>query len=74
MKMKELGYVFDLELVFYDVEEEDKEMYLVVYSEKLVIVFVLMNIEEGEEDNNVIRIMKNFRICGDCYVVVKFIF
>nr|VDD50662.1 unnamed protein product [Brassica oleracea] len=72
-KMKELGYVPDSESALHDVEEEDKETHLAVHSEKLAIVFALMNTEEGEEDNNAIRITKNLRICGDCHVAAKLI-
>lgn len=43
-KMKEEGYGFEIYFVFYDVEEEDKECYFIIYSEKLVIVFVFINI------------------------------
>ncbi|CAG7888498.1 unnamed protein product [Brassica rapa] len=72
-KMKEIGYVPDSESALHDVEEEDKETHLAVHSEKLAIVFALMNTEEGEEDNNAIRITKNLRICGDCHVAAKLI-
>ncbi|AEE78504.1 Tetratricopeptide repeat (TPR)-like superfamily protein [Arabidopsis thaliana] len=73
-KMKELGYVPDSESALHDVEEEDKETHLAVHSEKLAIVFALMNTKEEEEDsNNTIRITKNLRICGDCHVAAKLI-
>ncbi|ESQ45624.1 hypothetical protein EUTSA_v10010175mg [Eutrema salsugineum] len=68
-----LGYVPDSESALHDVEEEDKETHLAVHSEKLAIVFALMNTREGEEDNNAIRITKNLRICGDCHVAAKLI-
>lgn len=72
--MKELGYVPDSESALHDVEEEDKETHLAVHSEKLAIVFALMNTKEEEEDsNNTIRITKNLRICGDCHVAAKLI-
>ncbi|CAH8295262.1 unnamed protein product [Eruca vesicaria subsp. sativa] len=72
-KMKELGYVPDSESALHDVEEEDKETHLAVHSEKLAIVFALMNTEEGEEESDAIRITKNLRICGDCHVAAKLI-
>ncbi|CAA7056023.1 unnamed protein product [Microthlaspi erraticum] len=71
-KMKELGYVPDSESALHDVEEEDKETHLAVHSEKLAIVFALMN-TEGEEESNAIRITKNLRICGDCHAAAKLI-
>ncbi|XP_019085548.1 PREDICTED: putative pentatricopeptide repeat-containing protein At3g49142 [Camelina sativa] len=71
-KMKELGYVPDSESALHDVEEEDKETHLAVHSEKLAIVFALMNTVE-EDSNNAIRITKNLRICGDCHVAAKLI-
>ncbi|CAL9247078.1 unnamed protein product [Arabidopsis halleri] len=70
-KMKELGYVPDSESALHDVEEEDKETHLAVHSEKLAIVFALMNTEE--DSNDAIRITKNLRICGDCHVAAKLI-
>lgn len=39
------------------------------YSEKLVLIFGLMILFLGK----VIRIRKNLRICGDCYVFFKFV-
>ncbi|CAN8268232.1 unnamed protein product [Cochlearia groenlandica] len=71
-KMKELGYVPDSESALHDVEDEDKETHLAVHSEKLAIVFALLNTEE-EKDDNAIRITKNLRICGDCHVAAKLI-
>ncbi|XP_010550535.1 PREDICTED: putative pentatricopeptide repeat-containing protein At3g49142 isoform X2 [Tarenaya hassleriana] len=68
-KMKDLGYVPDSESALHDVEEEDKESHLAVHSEKLAIVFALLNTEEGSS----IRITKNLRICGDCHAAAKLI-
>lgn len=70
VKMKEVGYQVEIVIVLYDVEEEEKEFMVNVYSEKLVIVFGFIFIELGIE----IRIFKNFRVCLDCYNVIKFIF
>ncbi|KAL1217276.1 putative pentatricopeptide repeat-containing protein [Cardamine amara subsp. amara] len=72
-KMKELGYVPDSESALHDVEEEDKETHLAVHSEKLAIVYALMNTKEEEDSNSAIRITKNLRICGDCHVAAKLI-
>lgn len=67
--MKVKGYKFDIVLVLYDMDDEEKELDLVQYSEKLVVVFVFMVLFEGV----LIRIIKNLRVCGDCYVVFKYI-
>ncbi|KAI5419716.1 putative pentatricopeptide repeat-containing protein [Lathyrus oleraceus] len=67
-KMKELGYVPETDSALHDVEEEDKEGHLAVHSEKLAIVFALLNTQESQ-----IRITKNLRVCGDCHIAAKLI-
>ncbi|KAM6567545.1 hypothetical protein CsatA_026673 [Cannabis sativa] len=68
-KMKELGYVPETDSALHDVEEEDKECHLAVHSEKLAIVFAILNSEPG----TTIRITKNLRVCGDCHTAAKLI-
>ncbi|XP_041011928.1 putative pentatricopeptide repeat-containing protein At3g49142 [Juglans microcarpa x Juglans regia] len=68
-KMKELGYVPETYSALHDVEEEDKECHLAVHSEKLAIVFAILNTEPGMQ----IRITKNLRVCGDCHIAAKLI-
>ncbi|GMN44481.1 hypothetical protein TIFTF001_013672 [Ficus carica] len=68
-KMKELGYVPETDSALHDVEEEDKECHLAVHSEKLAIVFALLN----SKPCTPIRITKNLRVCGDCHTAVKLI-
>ncbi|CAM8896514.1 unnamed protein product [Rhodiola kirilowii] len=68
-KMKELGYVPETESALHDVEEEDKEAHLAVHSEKLAIVFALLNTDSDIP----IRITKNLRVCLDCHVAIKLI-
>lgn len=63
------GYKPDLNFVLHNVEEEMKEKMLYVHSEKLAIVFGLLNL--GPE--TIIRIRKNLRVCGDCHTATKFI-
>ncbi|KAI9176428.1 hypothetical protein LWI28_002658 [Acer negundo] len=63
------SYTPDLNFALHDVEEETKEKMLSVHSEKLAIVFGLMNSGPG----SVIRIKKNLRVCGDCHAATKFI-
>lgn len=69
-KMKELGYVPETDSALHDVEEEDKECHLAVHSEKLAIVFALLNTQQQESP---IRITKNLRVCGDCHIAAKLI-
>lgn len=68
-KMKEEGYVPETDSALHDVEDEDKENHLVVHSEKLAIVFAIMNTSHGTP----IKITKNLRVCGDCHIAAKLI-
>ncbi|KAL3498858.1 hypothetical protein ACH5RR_041590 [Cinchona calisaya] len=68
-KMKETGYVPETEDALHDIEDEDKENQLVVHSEKLAIVFAIINTKPGTQ----IRITKNLRVCGDCHIAAKLI-
>lgn len=68
-KLKEVGYVPQTVSALHDVEEEDKEKHLSVHSEKLAIVFVMINTEPGTP----IRVTKNLRVCGDCHIAIKLI-
>ena len=68
-KMKESGYVPRTETALHDVEEEEKGNHLVMHSERLAIVFVLINSRPGTP----IRVTKNIRICEDCHVAIKLI-
>ncbi|KAL8519233.1 hypothetical protein ACS0TY_010246 [Phlomoides rotata] len=68
-KIKEAGYIPITDTALHDVEEEEKENHLVVHSEKLAIVFAIINTEPGM----LIRVTKNLRVCEDCHVAIKFI-
>jgi pentatricopeptide repeat protein len=68
-QMKQDGYVPDTKFVLHDVEEELKEHILYQHSEKLAIVFGIINIPSGTP----IRIFKNLRVCVDCHTATKFI-
>eukprot|EP01018_Ginkgo_biloba_P023510 Gb_17379 [translate_table: standard] len=68
-QMKEAGYLPDTNFVLDDVEEEEKENILSGHSEKLAIVFGLLNTLPGTP----IRITKNLRVCGDCHNATKYI-
>ncbi|KAK1307582.1 Pentatricopeptide repeat-containing protein [Acorus calamus] len=68
-KMRARGYVPDLSFVLHDVSGEEKECHLNTHSEKLAIVFGLLNTCPG----TVLRVTKNLRICMDCHTATKFI-
>ncbi|KAL6500926.1 putative pentatricopeptide repeat-containing protein [Orobanche hederae] len=68
-KMKEIGYVPKTDNTLHDVEEEEKENHVVVHSEKLAVVFAIIN----SEAKMPIRVTKNIRVCEDCHIAMKFI-
>ena len=68
-RIADTGYVPETMFVLHDVEREQKEELLKYHSEKLAIVFGLMNSVEGKP----IRVMKNLRICGDCHNFAKMV-
>ncbi|OIT32789.1 PREDICTED: pentatricopeptide repeat-containing protein At5g66520-like [Nicotiana attenuata] len=68
-QMRFKGYVPNTSVVLLDMEENEKEKYLYRHSEKLALVFGLMNTKPGET----IRIMKNLRVCEDCHAAFKVI-
>ncbi|KAK9146351.1 hypothetical protein Sjap_006254 [Stephania japonica] len=69
LKIKQLGYAPDVTTVLHDVEDEQKEEYLIYHSEKLAIAFGLMNTPLRAP----IHIIKNLRMCDDCHAAAKFI-
>ncbi|XP_020551018.1 pentatricopeptide repeat-containing protein At1g20230 isoform X1 [Sesamum indicum] len=69
MEMKKAGYLPNIDNVLQDVEEQEKEHILCGHSEKLAVVFGILNTSQGSP----LRVTKNLRICGDCHVFIKFI-
>ncbi|XP_010549740.1 PREDICTED: pentatricopeptide repeat-containing protein At3g03580 isoform X2 [Tarenaya hassleriana] len=68
--MAEEGYVPDLRDVSQKLEEEEKKRNLICgHSERLAIVFGLLNTEAGTP----LQVMKNLRVCADCHKVTKLI-
>ncbi|XP_075503746.1 pentatricopeptide repeat-containing protein At5g66520-like [Primulina tabacum] len=63
------GYVPNTSVVLLDMEEKEKEKFLFSHSEKLALVFGLINMKPGET----IRIFKNLRVCEDCHTALKLI-
>ncbi|TKY71082.1 Pentatricopeptide repeat-containing protein [Spatholobus suberectus] len=70
-RLKEMGYVPELSLALYDTEMEHKEDQLLHHSEKMALVFAIMNEGTLPCGRNVIKIMKNIRICVDCHNFMK---
>ncbi|KAI3684005.1 hypothetical protein L1987_84527 [Smallanthus sonchifolius] len=68
-KMRELGYVPETDSALHDIEDEDKGNHLAVHSEKLAIVFVIINTEPFTP----VRVTKNLRVCEDCHIAAKLI-
>ncbi|KAL4200051.1 hypothetical protein AMTRI_Chr03g147770 [Amborella trichopoda] len=66
-RLDELGYIPNTSVVVLDLDEEEKERALGVHSEKLAIAFGLINTVKGE----VIRMVKNLRVCEDCHEFSK---
>ncbi|XP_008806919.1 pentatricopeptide repeat-containing protein At5g48910-like [Phoenix dactylifera] len=65
--LRSRGYVPSTRHVSFDISEEEKEGVVFRHSEKLAIALCL--ISTGPEE--VIRIVKNLRICGDCHSMAK---
>ncbi|KAM6552549.1 hypothetical protein CsatB_013311 [Cannabis sativa] len=68
-KMKVMGYVPNTSVVLLDIEETEKERFLYRHSEKLAVVFGLINTPARTP----IRVMKNLRVCEDCHEAFKLI-
>ncbi|XWS25998.1 hypothetical protein CRYUN_Cryun27aG0116000 [Craigia yunnanensis] len=68
-ELKAAGYVPTTDYVLFDIEEEEKEHFLGCHSEKLAIAFGLISTAPLD----VIRIVKNLRVCGDCHEAIKLI-
>ncbi|GAV80842.1 LOW QUALITY PROTEIN: PPR domain-containing protein/PPR_2 domain-containing protein/PPR_3 domain-containing protein/DYW_deaminase domain-containing protein, partial [Cephalotus follicularis] len=67
--LKAAGYVPTTDYVLFDIEEEEKEHFLGYHSEKLAIAFGLIT----TAPQDVIRVVKNLRLCGDCHEAIKLI-
>ncbi|XP_047977058.1 pentatricopeptide repeat-containing protein At3g62890-like [Salvia hispanica] len=65
--LRQKGYVPNTSVVLLDMEEEEKERYVFGHSEKLALVFGLINLPPRET----VRIFKNLRVCEDCHAAFK---
>ena len=70
-QLKEIGYAPEISLALYDTELEHKEDQLLHHSEKMALVFAIMNEGSLPRGGNVVKIMKNIRICVDCHNFMK---
>ncbi|XP_020538392.1 pentatricopeptide repeat-containing protein At4g01030, mitochondrial isoform X2 [Jatropha curcas] len=68
-EMKKLGYVPDINCVYQNIDDEEKEKALLSHTEKLAITYGLIKTRNGAP----IRVIKNSRICSDCHTAAKFI-
>nr|GEW16175.1 pentatricopeptide repeat-containing protein At5g66520-like [Tanacetum cinerariifolium] len=68
-EMRLKGYVPDTSVILLDIDENEKVKFLFGHSEKLAVVFGLINTSNGTP----IRIMKNLRVCEDCHAALKLI-
>ncbi|KAG6402684.1 hypothetical protein SASPL_134886 [Salvia splendens] len=68
-EIKKMGFVPDTASVLHDLDDELKEQLLKHHSEKLAIVFGVMNMPE----KSTLTIMKNLRVCNDCHSAIKYI-
>ncbi|MQL83552.1 hypothetical protein Taro_016045 [Colocasia esculenta] len=68
-RLKEMGYQSATNMVFHDVEVEEREIFLSYHSEKLAIACGIIHTPCGTP----VRVMKNLRVCDDCHVAIKYI-
>ncbi|KAF7826165.1 pentatricopeptide repeat-containing protein [Senna tora] len=68
-EIRKLGYVPDINCVYQNIDESEKEKVLLSHTEKLAITYALMKSRGGAP----IRVVKNTRICHDCHTAAKFI-
>ncbi|KAL4301074.1 hypothetical protein AHAS_Ahas17G0264500 [Arachis hypogaea] len=68
-ELREVGYSSTIEFVFFDIEEKEKEYFLGCHSQKLAVVFFLINTGA----NDIIRVVKNLCVCGHCHEAIKLI-
>ncbi|KAJ3692427.1 hypothetical protein LUZ60_012777 [Juncus effusus] len=63
---RENGYVEDTRFVLHEVREEKVR---ILHCERLAIAFVFI----GTKSDNVLRVSKNLRVCGDCHEFTKMV-
>ncbi|XP_022733357.1 pentatricopeptide repeat-containing protein At3g12770-like [Durio zibethinus] len=68
IKLKEAGYIAEIDMVVHDLENEEKEESLKVHSERLAVAWGLISTDPGTS----LTIIKNLQTCGDCHSFLKF--
>lgn len=68
-RMHAEGYIAETKCVLVNLDEEAKGDMLCGHSERLAIAFGILSTKEGE----VLRVIKNLRVCVDCHIATKFI-
>jgi pentatricopeptide repeat protein len=61
------GYEPDTSFVLHEVEEFQKKHFLLYHSAKLAVMYGILVTGQGD----VVRVMKNVRLCGDCHSFIK---
>lgn len=69
-RAKTAGYKPKTSEVMLDVEEEERELFLLLHSEKLAMAFGLISFSDKTTP---IRIVTNLRVCSDCHSFAEFI-
>lgn len=68
-RLRQFGHVPNLENVFVDVDDQEKELLLGRHSEKVAIAYGLISTVKRTK----IRIAKNLRMCLDCHAFAKMV-
>ncbi|KAL4183065.1 hypothetical protein AMTRI_Chr11g96320 [Amborella trichopoda] len=69
LECKKVGYVPDTSFVLHEVEEYQKEHFLLFHSSKMAVTFGLLMTDFGKP----VRVVKNIRLCGDCHEFMKIV-
>ncbi|PHT54677.1 hypothetical protein CQW23_03163 [Capsicum baccatum] len=70
-ELKLIGYVPETTSSLHDIEEEQKEEQLYYHSEKLALIYALLDSTKAPSSCCAIKIIKNIRICIDCHNFMK---
>ncbi|XP_019455528.1 PREDICTED: pentatricopeptide repeat-containing protein At4g01030, mitochondrial [Lupinus angustifolius] len=68
-EIRMLGYIPDINCVYQNIDDKEKEKVLLSHTEKLAMAYGLMKTQSGSP----IRVVKNTRICHDCHTAAKYI-
>ncbi|KAF1863663.1 hypothetical protein Lal_00030735 [Lupinus albus] len=68
-EIRKLGYIPDINFVYQNIDDKEKEKVLLSHTEKLAMAYGLMKTKSGSP----IRVVKNTRICHDCHTAAKYI-